>query len=64
VSGELGLNDVRLANQHDPEGRRQRRQGQDRPFDLGLRGVIAPHGVESDANHPQASSTSTIFLPR
>jgi hypothetical protein len=26
--------------------------------------VVSPHGVESDADHAQASSTSIIFFPR
>ena len=34
------------------------------PGDLRLRGGVAPHSVHRHADHPQASSTSTCFLPR
>jgi hypothetical protein len=64
MAGELGFDGVPPADQLDHKAGRQFCQGLDRSLNLRLWGVIPPHGVESDADHAQASSTSTIFLPR
>jgi hypothetical protein len=64
MSGEFGLDGVLPSDQLYDKAGRQLRQGLDRTLDLRLRGMISPHSVESDADHAQASSTSTIFLPR
>ena len=64
VPAELGLDDGRPPDQLHHEITRQARQGLQHPGDLGLGCLIASHRVHGDANHPQASSTSTCFLPR
>ena len=62
--GQLSLDRLPAPHQLDEEARRELGQGLYRALDFGLRGVVPPHGVESDADHAQASSTSIIFLPR
>ncbi len=39
------------AHQLELESRGQLRQGAGRAFDLGMRGLIAPHRIERDADH-------------
>ena len=61
---ELGLDDGRAADQLDHELVGQARKRLQHPGDLGLWRLVASHRVHGDANHAQASSTSTCFLPR
>ncbi len=63
VVGQFGLDHRLAADQLQPQfgelGERQQRT-----LDFRVRCVVAPHRVQSDADHRQASSTSISFLPR
>jgi hypothetical protein len=63
MPGELLLEGGCRADQLEPESWRQLAEREHGPLDFGARGVIAPHRVERDADHPQLSSTSSRFLP-
>ena len=64
MAGQLGLDRGRTAHQLNGHvlGHGGERLHRSRHF--GLRSSVAPHRVHRDANHAQASSTSTCFLPR
>jgi hypothetical protein len=64
VPGEFGLDHVRPADELNDEVAGEAGEGLQHPGDLGLGCLIASHRVHGDANHPQASSTSTCFFPR
>jgi hypothetical protein len=64
VPGELRVDGVGPAHELDVQRVRPRAERLGDPFDFRPGGVIAPHGVHRDADHAQASSTSTTFLPR
>jgi hypothetical protein len=63
MSGQLGLDGARAADELDQETLRQPRERFHHPRDFGPRSAVPPHRVQRDANHAQASSTSTRFLP-
>ena len=64
VLGQLGFD--RVGPAHQLHQKRAGKTGQcfERSGDLRLGRLIAPHRVYRDANHAQASSTSSCFLPR
>ena len=64
IVGQLGLDHIATPDQLHQKFVRQVRERFDHPGDLRLWGAVAPHGVHRDADHAQASSTSTCFLPR
>ena len=64
LAAPASLKGVLTSHQLDEETGWQFCQCPARTLDFGPRGVVSPHGVESDADHAQASSTSIIFFPR
>jgi hypothetical protein len=63
VPVELGLDGAAAPDQLDQEPLRQLGERFYNPRDFGPRSAVSPHRVQRDANHAQASSTSTRFLP-
>ena len=63
MARQLRLDHVGAPDQLDREVGRKRFEGGKRTLDLGLRGMVAAHRVERDADHGQLSSTSIRFLP-
>jgi hypothetical protein len=63
MTGEFLFDDVGAADEMNLECRRKVLEGETHPCDLRARGVITPHGIQGDPDHPQASSTSILFLP-
>ena len=61
---ELLLDGFGPPDELDVQGVGSRAERRGDPFDLNPGGVVAPHRVHGDADHRQASSTSTCFLPR
>ena len=59
-----GLDDIRTPHQLDDEFPGKSVRASTTPAISACGARVAPHSVHRDANHPQASSTSTCFLPR